>query len=105
LQLLDQLGRRRMTNILVEGGSEVLGSFLDARQIDEIHAFLAPKLVGGQSAPSPIGGEGIARMSEAIAAGNAVIESAGGDVYVHSRIVGDGEVAEATAACAGPPGN
>ena len=45
--LLDELGRRRMTNILVEGGGQLLGSLLDLGQIDEVHAFIAPKLIGG----------------------------------------------------------
>src|SRR5262249_7269735 len=35
--LLDELGRRRITNVLVEGGGEVLGSFVDAGVIDEVH--------------------------------------------------------------------
>ena len=45
--LLDELGRRQMTNVLVEGGGQLLGSLLDAGQIDEVHAFIAPKLIGG----------------------------------------------------------
>jgi diaminohydroxyphosphoribosylaminopyrimidine deaminase/5-amino-6-(5-phosphoribosylamino)uracil reductase len=46
-ELLAELGRRRMTNVLVEAGPTVLGSFLDAGLIDEVWAFLAPKLLGG----------------------------------------------------------
>src|SRR5439155_8684965 len=45
--LLTELGRRRMTNLLVEGGAEVFGSFCDERLIDEFHVFVAPKLIGG----------------------------------------------------------
>jgi len=52
-QLLDELGRRQVTNILVEGGGELLGELFDARLIDEVHVFIAPKLCGGQSAPEP----------------------------------------------------
>ena len=63
--LLTELGRRRMTNVLVEGGSRLLGSLLDARQIDEVHVFVAPKLFGGESAPAAIGGAGIAQLSGA----------------------------------------
>jgi len=55
--LLEELGRRRLTNVLVEGGGRLLGSLLDAGQIDEVHVFIAPKLVGGGAAASPIGGK------------------------------------------------
>ncbi|HEY3967178.1 MAG TPA: bifunctional diaminohydroxyphosphoribosylaminopyrimidine deaminase/5-amino-6-(5-phosphoribosylamino)uracil reductase RibD, partial [Planctomycetaceae bacterium] len=44
--LLAELGRRRMTNVLVEGGGEILGAFFDAQFIDEVHVFIAPKLLG-----------------------------------------------------------
>ena len=63
--LLDELGRRRMTNVLVEGGSQLLGSLFDAGQIDEVHVFIAPKLIGGRKLLSPIGGQGIVAMSQA----------------------------------------
>jgi diaminohydroxyphosphoribosylaminopyrimidine deaminase/5-amino-6-(5-phosphoribosylamino)uracil reductase len=56
--LLAELGRRRMTNVLVEGGAAVLGSFSDAGLIDELHVFVAPKLIGGAGALSPVGGVG-----------------------------------------------
>lgn len=54
--LLAELGRRRWTNLLVEGGSNVLGSFLAADRIDEVWAFIAPLLLGGATAPNPLGG-------------------------------------------------
>jgi len=65
--LLGELGRRRMTNVLVEGGSEVLGSFLDAGAIDEVHVFIAPRLAGGAGAKSPVGGRGVERIAESLA--------------------------------------
>src|SRR5438105_2698575 len=42
VQLLDELGRRRMTNILVEGGASLLGSLFDAKLIDEVHVLSLP---------------------------------------------------------------
>ncbi len=86
LWLLDELGRRQMTNLLVEGGSQVFGSLLDARQIDEVHAFIAPKLIGGSGAPSPIGGTGVARITDALNLTAPSIEQCGTDVYVHGRV-------------------
>ena len=84
--LLDELGRRQMTNLLVEGGSQLLGSLLDARQIDEVHVFIAPKLIGGERAPSPIGGIGLDLMKNAFELVSPQIEQCGPDVYVHGRI-------------------
>ncbi len=60
--LLDELGRRQCTNVLVEGGSELLGSFADIDAIDEVRAFIAPSLIGGQAALSPVGGQGHASV-------------------------------------------
>ena len=56
-----------MTNVLVEGGSRLLGSLFDARLIDEVHVFIAPKLAGGEAAPGPIGGRGIDKIAAAMA--------------------------------------
>ncbi len=83
--LLAELGRRQMTNVLVEGGGRVLGSLLDARQIDEVHVFIAPKLIGGGAAPSPIAGQGVAELASALALDELFVESLDGDVYVRGR--------------------
>lgn len=64
--LLAELGRRRMTNLLVEGGAQLLGGLLDARQIDEVHVFVAPKMIGGAAAPGPIAGVGRELLSQAM---------------------------------------
>ncbi len=87
--LLDELGRRRMTNILVEGGSEVLGSFLDAGAIDEVHVFVAPWLVGGSAARSPVGGLGVEKMAAAWALSEWRVEEVEGDVLLHGRMRGE----------------
>jgi diaminohydroxyphosphoribosylaminopyrimidine deaminase/5-amino-6-(5-phosphoribosylamino)uracil reductase len=85
-QLLEELGRRQMTNVLVEGGSEVLGSLFDARAIDEVHVFIAPMLCGGGSAPGPIGGSGIERIAEAIGIDEFDVQRVGVDLYITGRV-------------------
>jgi diaminohydroxyphosphoribosylaminopyrimidine deaminase / 5-amino-6-(5-phosphoribosylamino)uracil reductase len=84
--LLHELGRRKLTNVLVEGGGRVLGSFFDARHIDEAHVFVAPKLIGGSQAAGPLAGNGISKMTEALSIDAPKIEQIGDDVYVHGRI-------------------
>jgi diaminohydroxyphosphoribosylaminopyrimidine deaminase/5-amino-6-(5-phosphoribosylamino)uracil reductase len=84
--LLLELGRRRMTNVLVEGGSRLLGTLFDMRAVDEVHVFIAPKLAGGADAPSPIAGQGIERMATALHLGDMSIEELEGDVYIQGRV-------------------
>jgi diaminohydroxyphosphoribosylaminopyrimidine deaminase/5-amino-6-(5-phosphoribosylamino)uracil reductase len=81
--LLEELGRRRMTNVLVEGGAGVLGSFFDARAVDEVWVFVAPKIVGGRGA---VGGRGVDRMAEALQVEEWSAEMVEGDVLLHGMI-------------------
>jgi diaminohydroxyphosphoribosylaminopyrimidine deaminase/5-amino-6-(5-phosphoribosylamino)uracil reductase len=83
LALLAELGRRRMTNVLVEGGAEVLGSFIDVDAVDEYHVYLAPRLVGGRDARSAVGGTGVAHMADALSLAEWDVERIEGDLYFH----------------------
>ncbi|MFO0842056.1 MAG: bifunctional diaminohydroxyphosphoribosylaminopyrimidine deaminase/5-amino-6-(5-phosphoribosylamino)uracil reductase RibD [Gemmataceae bacterium] len=85
LALLDELGRRRFTNVLVEGGGEALGSFLDSGEIDEAHVFLAPRLMGGAEARSPLLGRGVERVAEMLLLRDVRVESVDGDVYIRGQ--------------------
>ena len=82
--LLNELGTRRLTNVLVEGGGQLLGSLFDARAIDEVHVFITPKLVGGASAPSPIAGAGDCR-DDSVAATRVALRRASRRRPLHSR--------------------
>jgi diaminohydroxyphosphoribosylaminopyrimidine deaminase/5-amino-6-(5-phosphoribosylamino)uracil reductase len=53
-ELLAELGRRRLTNLMVEGGAEVLRTCFAAGLVDEIQAFVAPRIVGGDAASLPL---------------------------------------------------
>jgi diaminohydroxyphosphoribosylaminopyrimidine deaminase / 5-amino-6-(5-phosphoribosylamino)uracil reductase len=81
--LLAELGRRRLTNLLVEGGGGVFGAFRDAGLIDEVHVFVAPRLAGGSAAPSPMGGRGVERLAEALPLSGWQVSTLDGDVYLH----------------------
>jgi diaminohydroxyphosphoribosylaminopyrimidine deaminase/5-amino-6-(5-phosphoribosylamino)uracil reductase len=82
-QLLPELGRRRMTHVLIEGGSGVLGSAFDQGVIDEWHVFVTPKLLGGRSALSPIGGAGRKNVSPLSDLVDARWQIVGDDAYLH----------------------
>lgn len=61
-EVLQELGRRRATRVMLEAGPGLLGAFFDRGLIDEVHAFVAPKMIGGAKALSPIGGAGLAAI-------------------------------------------
>ena len=81
--ILADLGRRLFTNVLVEGGAGLLGSFLDQQAADEFHVFVAPKLVGGDKALSPVAGTGRAAMADALRLVEFTSAPSGDDVYLH----------------------
>ncbi len=85
--VLAELGRRKMTNILVEGGGELLGTFFDRQLIDELHVFIAPKLLGGSGAISPLAGTGRLAPTELPDLEYPAIEHLDGDVYIHGPIL------------------
>ncbi|HEX7264419.1 MAG TPA: bifunctional diaminohydroxyphosphoribosylaminopyrimidine deaminase/5-amino-6-(5-phosphoribosylamino)uracil reductase RibD [Candidatus Dormibacteraeota bacterium] len=64
--LLEELGRRGVLSLLVEGGAEVHASFFAEGLVDKVQAYIAPMLIGGRDAPAPIGGEGAKRLRDAI---------------------------------------
>ena len=83
-QLLERLGERQMTNLLVEGGGEVLGSFFDAGLINEVHAFIAPVLIGGKGV-APLTGRGAERMESVTQLEHLRTEQIDGDWYISGR--------------------
>jgi diaminohydroxyphosphoribosylaminopyrimidine deaminase/5-amino-6-(5-phosphoribosylamino)uracil reductase len=84
--LLEELGRRGMTHILVEGGGRVLGSFLDAGQVDMVDVFIAPVIEGGDHDRTAIRGQGLDRMVDAVRLLEADVTPVGGDVRVRGSI-------------------
>lgn len=51
--LLEELGRRKITNMMVEGGCRLLHNLFDIYAVDEVHVFTAPKEAGGDTPPAP----------------------------------------------------
>jgi diaminohydroxyphosphoribosylaminopyrimidine deaminase / 5-amino-6-(5-phosphoribosylamino)uracil reductase len=83
--LLDELGRRRMSNVLVEGGAQVLGSFFDARAVDEVHVLIAPRIIGG-SAITAVAGQGAQRIADALSLAEWNVEEISPDVLLRGRV-------------------
>ena len=80
--LMTALGERGVSAVFVEGGGTLAGSLMDARLADKIIAFIAPTIIGGEAALSPIAGAGAARMRDALRLTNVQIRRFGDDVAV-----------------------
>jgi diaminohydroxyphosphoribosylaminopyrimidine deaminase/5-amino-6-(5-phosphoribosylamino)uracil reductase len=80
--MLEELGRRGVLLLLVEGGGIVIGSFFDQRLVDKVTAVIAPMIVGAADAPSAVAGKGAAYMRDAVRLRDVEVERLGDDVLV-----------------------
>ncbi|MBA2664048.1 MAG: bifunctional diaminohydroxyphosphoribosylaminopyrimidine deaminase/5-amino-6-(5-phosphoribosylamino)uracil reductase RibD [Bradymonadaceae bacterium] len=80
--VLEALGQRDVLSVLVEGGGALVGSLLERRLVDRVYAFIAPRLIGGADAPSPIAGLGAATMADVIDLEQRQIALLGDDVLI-----------------------
>ncbi|MBA2735983.1 MAG: bifunctional diaminohydroxyphosphoribosylaminopyrimidine deaminase/5-amino-6-(5-phosphoribosylamino)uracil reductase RibD [Pyrinomonadaceae bacterium] len=80
--VLQELGRREIQSVLVEGGTMLAGAFYDAKLIDKVSFFIAPIVIGGKDAPTAIGGKGAQLLSTATRLRDVEITKHGEDVEV-----------------------
>jgi len=64
--LAKKLGEMELTNVLIEGGGEVLASAFSAGLVDRVIVFVAPKIFGGRGAKTAVEGKGVAKVVEAL---------------------------------------
>jgi len=81
-ELLAELGRRGLLNLLVEGGGVLIGSFFDARLVDKVTAVIAPMIIGAVDAAGAVAGRGAQRMADAVRLRGVTVERLGDDVLV-----------------------
>ena len=85
-QLLEVLGERQITSLLVEGGSHLLGALIDQGLIDKVMVFIAPLIVGGSEATSAVAGRGASLISEALRLRDVEMRTFGDDVLVSGYV-------------------
>lgn len=79
--VINDLHKREIQSVLVEGGSEVAAAFLEAGLVDKVTFIYSPLLIGG-AAPMAVGGKGIGSLSEATRLDDIEIERLGNDFAV-----------------------
>lgn len=89
-RLLAHLGAQGIPRVYIEGGGEVLASAFEARGIDEVRAFIAPRVVGGRGATTPVEGPGVERIADALALDEVRLERVGTDLLVRARVQREG---------------
>ena len=80
--VLLSLFEREVRCVLVEGGAQVAGAFLDAGLVDKVSFFVAPLVIGGRDAPAAVGGTGAAKLADAVHLQHVEVISRGRDIEV-----------------------
>ena len=84
--LMEALGAAELDSVLLEGGAELNFSALKAGVVNKVQAYIAPKLIGGASAKSPVGGPGIPVMEDAVRMESPEITLLGEDLLLEYEI-------------------
>ena len=84
--LLGELFAREVRAVLVEGGGEVHGAFLDAGLVDRVAMFAAPLLIGGRGATPVVAGAG-RELKSAVRLGGFTVTPLGDDLLVEADVV------------------
>jgi len=80
--VLEELGKRSIQSVLVEGGPFLAGLMLDAGLVNKVTFFVAPMIVGSQDAPSAIGGAGAEKIADALQLDQVEVSQHGRDVEI-----------------------
>jgi diaminohydroxyphosphoribosylaminopyrimidine deaminase/5-amino-6-(5-phosphoribosylamino)uracil reductase len=84
--LLDELGRREILSLLVEGGAETHASFFASSLVDKVYAYVAPIVLGGHDAPSPVAGSGIKNLGDALRLRDAEVLTLDDDFLISGHV-------------------
>ncbi len=86
LKLVRKLGGMNITCLLIEGGGEIIASAISSGIVDKVLFFIAPKVIGGRCAPTPVEGKGIGKISEAIKVRRMKVRRFGEDVMIEGYL-------------------
>jgi len=80
--VLEHLRQLEIQSVLVEGGTEIAGSFCDARLVDKVSFIAAPIIIGGRTAPNAIGGSGAESLASVLRLRDLTVSHLGGDIEI-----------------------
>lgn len=83
--VLGYLAEQNIISVLVEGGGEVIGSFVDAQAVNEVYGFYAPVIIGGKSARS-IAADGVDNIKDALKLNNIEFKKFDDNFLIHGLV-------------------
>lgn len=87
-KLVGKLGELKIDGILLEGGATLAFSAIESGIVDKVNVYIAPKLIGGQGAKTPLGGNGIERLKDAFEIRNMDVRFVGEDILIEGYLKG-----------------
>jgi diaminohydroxyphosphoribosylaminopyrimidine deaminase/5-amino-6-(5-phosphoribosylamino)uracil reductase len=84
--IVKKLNSFSIKRILIEGGSEIIASALFSNVVDDIYFFVAPRIIGGKTSISVVGGNGVKRISESLRVKNMGIKKIASDFLITGQI-------------------
>lgn len=84
--LFEWLGSKGIDSVLVEGGSTLNFSIIERKLADKLIAFIAPKIIGGNEAKTPVGGKGFEHLKDAVLLKNLKISRFDDDIMVEAYV-------------------
>lgn len=85
-QLMARLGAMKIDSIILEGGGILSWSALNCGIVNKVQCYLAPKILGGKEALTPVGGIGVDSLSEAFMLKDLKIKKIGNDIFIESEL-------------------
>lgn len=83
MAVLKTLAKNGVNKIMIEGGEEILGSAFDNKVVDEVYTFIAPKMIGGRASKTPVEGNGINKVKDALQLKDVSIKYLDPDILIH----------------------
>lgn len=84
--LLKRLGAMNIMHLLVEGGGELTAGLVEERLVDRFLFFIAPRIIGGRDAITPVEGRGARKISDALRLGELKIRKFKCDILIESEV-------------------
>ncbi|MBS6560005.1 MAG: bifunctional diaminohydroxyphosphoribosylaminopyrimidine deaminase/5-amino-6-(5-phosphoribosylamino)uracil reductase RibD [Clostridiales bacterium] len=85
-ELMEELGKRGVDSVLLEGGAELNASALKEGIVNRVQAYIAPTLFGGKEGKTPIGGMGVFQVEQGIHLKEVTIKNIGRDYVIEGEV-------------------